>query len=228
MERVITYVGDVDEHAQAIQLGNNSAAESAQAAMVRGKRHVDSGRVGEGIVDAVRQGEVDSALGAELAEYVERLLDEVSAFDADQDGDFSSGSGIADVGAGLSERERFAVCGHEPLHRGDLATGGVDRGAGFDGSRGPDGEHDSVDSALAEARQIDVPESIPCGEVPLWVEQTLCSIDVAVENHGMRMKAPGLHEVISAIEIGHDCDCRATPKKRKLPLGQCGRFRSVR
>ena len=80
-------VRQVDEHAEALHLGHDLAAEVGQAAAVR----LVGGRVGPADVVVVGERQVADAEGVQGAEHAERAVDAVPALRAEQGRDLAGG-----------------------------------------------------------------------------------------------------------------------------------------
>jgi hypothetical protein len=116
-------VRDVDQHAEAVHLDDERAAERAEQTMLAGATRgtlgagtpqaavhgldllEDAGAVREGVVARVRERHVAGAERVELAEDAERVADLVRALDADQARDAAGGDGELRLGAAGHEGE---------------------------------------------------------------------------------------------------------------------------
>ena len=85
-------VGDIDEHPQPIEFTNDFAAKWREAAMPRR----DTGRVRPVVRVVPGQRQVARPPGVEALQLLERVLDRVSALDADHDGQLAGRARGAD------------------------------------------------------------------------------------------------------------------------------------
>ena len=145
-------VRQVDEHAEALHLRHDLAAEVRQAAAVR---LVGRG-VGPADVVVVRQRHVADAKGVQRAEHAERAVDAVAALRAEQGGDLARLERRLHVVGGQRELEAARVGGDHPVHHVDLLEdrrhGRVAREAGRDVDR----PELAADPALHQARDVGV------------------------------------------------------------------------
>jgi hypothetical protein len=161
----IVFAGDVrevDDHADAVHLGDDLLAKLAEAdargvgraALVLGEALVDAG-LGPGDGAGVGERHVGDAHLLELTEERERAVEDVAALEADEGGDFASLPGGGGVGGGAAEAGLVGVDFGDALDQIDLlqdSFGGLlERMAGH-----PGGPELALDTALAHAGEIGV------------------------------------------------------------------------
>ena len=192
-------VGDVDDHAEAVHLGDDLFAEGGEAVVVGDGGVVDvAGGVGPVVGVGPGEGHVTDAEAVVVAEEAEGVLDGVAAFDAHEDGEFSLLVRCDDLIGGGAELE-FVGCA------ADLLEGGVDE---FEGAAGggvggvlagvdPDGEELRVEIALLCGVVVEHAAVEWVGEVPVLVDEALRGVGVGVDDDSARVHLGGVGHLLS-------------------------------
>jgi hypothetical protein len=114
-------------------------------------------------------------------EHFKIVVDEVSAFDAQQDGDAAGGARFTNAGSRCSEQK-------VPRMKLDLAANGgnlIERPLHSRGARNragrPDSEENGAHSPFAQARNIDRAVGMANAKIKAIVDETLRGIDVRID-----------------------------------------------
>jgi len=194
--------GAVDHHAQPVHLPNHVSTERRQSAVQRIQRFMDAARVGPAGVEGVRQRQVGRPAAAKGAQRIDRVFDQVPAFDGDGDGDSPGRVGAADV---VRRSRGGEIVGMALNHRVDaihLIVGGADAGAGLDRTGGVHRKEHRRHAALPHPGDVDVAVAVALADVPPRVGQALRGVDVGVDDRAAPVQAPGASEIVR-VDRGH-------------------------
>ena len=144
---VVADVAQVDEHAEAVHLVDDGAAEIGEAVIFR----IVGGAVGPFVVLEVGEGHVARAELVELPQRGEAAADLVPALDPDQRSDFAGLVDAHDVVRGAGQREVVGIGFDQPLDDVDLLDRLADRGVAGDFGRDVDRPELRPDAALRGA-----------------------------------------------------------------------------
>ena len=124
-----------------------------------------------------------------LAKHVERIVDEVAAFQPEEHSDLTATFGVAHLLGRSYQIEAVAEAVDQGPERGELPSGGVDWLDPAVGSSRPDGQEDCRNAALAQAGKIDVAITLPTPEIPLAGGDALRGVAMGIDKDGLIVQA---------------------------------------